>query len=213
MVKGPDNLPPEEAHSPSPSSTSLTLVEQVKQGLPEGWRRLMELYHPLLLFWCRRKGLRSHDAEDVVQEVLATVATRMGEFTKCQEGGGLRSWLRTITYHKVGDFLRRLRHQPPMVAGGGDPERLAELPADASEDSTVTGDPAETERAILRRRALELARAEIEPRTWDVVWRIIVDERPPAEVAAELEMTVNAVYIAKSRVLARLRAMLGGLID
>ena len=68
-------------------------------------------------------------------------------------------------------------------------------------------------RRYLVRRALGLMQAEFEPATWKACWEFVVHDRPAAEVAAELGLSVNAVYLAKSRVLRRLRAELRGLLD
>jgi RNA polymerase sigma-70 factor (ECF subfamily) len=67
--------------------------------------------------------------------------------------------------------------------------------------------------SLIYRRALDLVRAEFENRTWEAFWNTTVDGRPPRDVAADLGMTVLAVYKAKSRVLRRLRQELGGLVD
>jgi len=62
-------------------------------------------------------------------------------------------------------------------------------------------------------RALELMRADFQPVTWQACWEFVVRDRPAAEVAAELGITINTVYLAKSRVLRRLREELAGLLD
>ncbi len=68
-------------------------------------------------------------------------------------------------------------------------------------------------REYLVRRALELMQAEFQPTTWKAFWECVTANRPAAEVAGELGLTVDAVYAAKSRVLRRLREELEGLLD
>ena len=60
---------------------------------------------------------------------------------------------------------------------------------------------------------MELLQAEFEPRTWQAFWKIVVEEKAPADVAAELGMSKGAVYVAKSRVLKRLREEFAGLLE
>jgi RNA polymerase sigma-70 factor (ECF subfamily) len=187
----------------------VTLLEQVQRGDRAGWQRLMDLYRPLVLWWCRGKVAPPADAEDVAQEVFKTVAARVADFHKPAQGGGFRAWLRTITRHKLGDHLRRAHHAP-AAAGGDAQEILGQIPATAPEEADAE-DP--LERRILYRRALELVRGEVEARTWEAVWRTAVDGQRPADVAADLGITPGAVYSARSRVFARLREELAGLLD
>jgi RNA polymerase sigma-70 factor (ECF subfamily) len=187
------------------------LVERVKDGDADAWRRLLSLYGPLVFWWCHRKGLRQPDAEEISQEVFLTVSSKVTSFTKHWEHGSFRAWLRRITANKLGDYFRRRRAEPPARGTSSAQEFLAQVPADSS-DSSADGDD-ESERGILYRRALEVIRSEFEPRSWEAVWQTAVEGRRAADVAAALGMTPNAVYIAKSRILARLHEELAGLID
>jgi RNA polymerase sigma-70 factor (ECF subfamily) len=63
------------------------------------------------------------------------------------------------------------------------------------------------------RRALQIMRTDFEPITWKACWEYVAMDRPAAEVAAELGIKVGAVYIAKSRVLRRLRQDLAEILD
>src|SRR5687768_12315090 len=76
-----------------PEATSPTLVEGMKRGDGWAWKRLARLYGPLVYAWCRRVGLQSADAEDVLQEVFVTVAARIGEFRHSGESDTFRGWL------------------------------------------------------------------------------------------------------------------------
>jgi RNA polymerase sigma-70 factor (ECF subfamily) len=174
------------------------------------WQRLEFLYTPLVRWWCRRQGVcQPQDVEDVTQEVFATMASKIAEFTKGPTGS-FRSWLYTITRYKVGDHYRRSRARLTATGGSVAQERLEELP-EAADDSSAEMDEA-SERSILVRRAMELVRPEFQPRTWEAVWRVTVDGQSPIEVAAALGITAGAVYTAKSRVLARLRQVLTDLM-
>lgn len=206
-----DNVPGRDGTAAHSNSTSLTLLERIKQGDQHSWQRLMKLYRPLVLWWCRAKLTCREDAEDIAQEVFQTVFRRMGEFTKQHEHGSFRAWLRTITYHKVGDHLRQV-HQQPAAAGGSDAQqRLAEVPEEHGADSSADEGP--PERSILLHSAMEVVRPEFQATTWMAAMRTAVEGQRPAEVAEALGMTPAAVYVAKSRVLKRLREELAHLLD
>jgi RNA polymerase sigma-70 factor (ECF subfamily) len=143
--------------------------------------------------------------------VFQTVFSKIDTFTKRPHPGSFRGWLRQITYHKVGDYLSRKRRRP-AAAGGSDARKiLAEVADAAGGDSSA--DAARSERAVLLRSALELVRPEFKPNTWEAAMRTAVDGQPAADVAAALGLQTNAVYIAKSRVLKRLREEMDTLLD
>jgi RNA polymerase sigma-70 factor (ECF subfamily) len=191
-----------ETSPANPSLTSLSLLEAVRARDPEAWQRLAPLYGPLVYGWCRRQGLQAGDAEDVVQDVFLTVAARVADFRREREGDTFRGWLWTVMRHKIGDWIRR-RNKQPQAAGGTDAyQHLQTTPApDAGEADGDSG------AASLYRRGLDLIRAEFEERTWQAFWRVAGQD--PADVAAALGLSRNAVYVAKSRVLRRLREVLG----
>jgi len=190
-----------------PESTSTGLLERVRAREPAAWARLVELYGPPVYDWCRQSGLATHDAADVVQEVFAAVAVGVGDFRGGRRGS-FRAWLRTITRNKVLDFLRR-RQAQARAAGGTDAARqLREIPEPQEPSDPLSSAPAEN---ALWHRALELVRAEFEDRTWQAFLRVTVDGIPPANVADEMGMSLDAVYQAKSRVLRRLRRELADL--
>jgi RNA polymerase sigma-70 factor (ECF subfamily) len=150
--------------------------------------------------WCRRASLRAEDAADVSQEVFRTVAARIADFRRSRPGDSFRGWLWTITRHKIGDHLRRL-HRQPAAAGGSEAQlRLLDLPEQGSAEEA---DP--TEMTSLVHRALDLIRPEFEDRTWQAFWRATVEGHAPKDIAADLGVTPDAIRMAKSRVLRRLR--------
>jgi RNA polymerase sigma-70 factor (ECF subfamily) len=190
------------AANPDPTgSTSPSLLEGLWRRELGAWERLARLYGPLVYGWCRRKGLQDRDAEDIVQEVFLTVARRIGDFHHDSAGDTFRGWLWTITRNKLGDWIRgqRKREQPLGRADLAQPEELDNPPDDA----------AGGELALLCRRAVDSIRAEFADRTWHAFWRVVVENQAAEEVAASLGMTRNALYLAKSRVLRRLREVMG----
>jgi RNA polymerase sigma-70 factor (ECF subfamily) len=209
VVKDPRNTPGSEesagTHGGDPGSTAGSLLEGIRQRDPDAWRRLARLYAPLVYGWCRRAGLQASDAEDVLQEVFLTVAARVGDFRHGGAGDTFRGWLWAITRHKIGDLLRRRARQDRPAGGSGALQRLLEAP------DAWTGECADAGSGPggLYHRALDSIRAQFEERTWQAFWRVVVEGQAPADVAAALGLSRNAVYIARSRVLQRLRLALG----
>lgn len=195
--------------SESPA-TSLTLLQRAQARQPDAWERLVDLYAPLVLHWCRRAGLNDADAADVFQEVFRSLAEHLGEFRRDRPGDTFRGWLRIIARNKVHDHFRRQQRQP-AAAGGSDIQRQL---LDVADPLPLNDDPSEN--ALLTRQlhqALELIRPDLEERTWLAFWKVQMDNREPRDVAAELGMTPAAVRKARYRVLERLRQELGDLID
>ena len=195
----------------SDKSTSVTLLERLQSRDQDAWQRLLHLYTPLVLYWCRHGGVHAQDAEDVCQGVFQAVTVGMEGFRREHSGHTFRGWLRGITRHKIHDYFRR-RQQQPEAEGGTDAQRRLAGVAQAETPLLETDDP-EAELTRLYHRALELVRSEYETRTWQAFWRAAVEGRAPAEGAADLGMTASAVRKAKSRVLLRLREEVGDLIQ
>ena len=183
-------------------ATSPTLILQVKSNDQQAWQRLVDLYGPLVYFWCRQHGLASQDSVDVFQDVFAAVARGISGF----RGGRFRSWLWTITRNKLNDHYRR---GDAAVAVGGTAAqiRLGEVPEQAPDE--LTSQDAMSETIALIHRGLNLVKGEFEDRTWQAFWRAAVEGHSTADIAADLGITANGVRQAKSRVLRRIREELG----
>ena len=184
-------------------STSISLIARVQARDPEAWQRLIDLYGPLVYGWCRQSGLQAEDAADVVQEVFCAVAGHVARFRRERPGDSFRAWLRTIARNKLCDHFRRLGRQPQARGGTTAQQNLAQI-AQPDPDWLLPEDGRAAE-GDLWHRAMELVRAEFEPRTWEAFWRLAIERRSGAEVARELGITLPAAYQAKYRVLKRLR--------
>jgi RNA polymerase sigma-70 factor (ECF subfamily) len=169
----------------------------------EAWGRFVRLYTPLLYHWARRLRLPEADAADLVQDVFAVLVRTLPGF-EYDRRKGFRGWLKTVVTNKFRDRCRRRAAAPPAEDGA-----LADVagpdPADALSDAEYN--------QYLAAQALRLMQAEFQPATWKACWEHAVNARPAADVARELGLSVNAVYLAKSRVLRRLRQALDGLLD
>jgi RNA polymerase sigma-70 factor (ECF subfamily) len=194
------------------SRTATSLLRRVRDNDPGGWQRLADLYGPWVYAIGRRKGLAPEDAADITQETFRAIHRSMGRYDHDSPGASFRGWLKRITVNKIRDHWRHCEGKATGVGGSAAYRLLQQLPSPA-EDLEVTDDEADArlerdEVEWLYGRALELVRGEFSPSTWQAFWETTVAEREPAEVAAALKMTRNAVYVAKSRVLSRLRAEL-----
>jgi RNA polymerase sigma-70 factor (ECF subfamily) len=190
--------------------TSFSLLEKIRLRPDSAcWSRLVDLYTPLIHLWLRRYGVPAYDADDLTQEVLTAVARDLPEFSHDLRRGALRRWLRTITVNRLRNYWRGRDHRPAVVGGSGFEKALAQLEDPASRLSVLWDE--EHDRHILG-QLLELIRPDFEPATWRAFQYLVVDGRRSADVAAELNLSVNAVRIAKSRVLRRLRLEMESLI-
>ncbi len=190
--------------------TSPSLLVRVQANDCDAWTRLVDLYAPLVYHWCRRANLGPEDTADVFQETFRSVARRIHDFRRDRQGDTFRGWLRTIAQNKIRDHFRRLRDEP-KAAGGTD----ANVHLQAQPDPISLEDDG-SEQSILHQalhRTLESIRGGFEPSTWQAFWRVQIDGKTTGEVGGELGMTAAAVRKARLRVLARLRAELGELLD
>jgi RNA polymerase sigma-70 factor (ECF subfamily) len=189
-------------------ATSTSLLRRVKAQDQEAWGRLVALYHPLVYRWCRQTGLQEADAVDVGQEVFRAVSRGMADFRHDRPGDTFRGWLRRITQNKLRDHALTCRPELVGVGGDGALQVLSRVPSDGAE----LGDQAE-EADFVYRRAVELVGSEFEEQTRKAFWRVVLEDHSPEDVARDLGMTVNAVYLAKSRILRRLREEFEDLIE
>lgn len=182
------------------SSSSASLVERLKAHDPDAWRRFTVIYGPLVLGWSRRAGLQQSDAADVVQDTFQAVAMRVGEFRRDRLDDSFRGWLWTIARSKLHDHFRRLGRHPEATGGNTAHQQLQALPERPPVDPE-----SHRETAAVTRRALAIIQSDFQETTWLAFWRTAIDDQRATDVASELGLSVAAVYMAKSRVLARLR--------
>jgi RNA polymerase sigma-70 factor (ECF subfamily) len=196
-------------------ATSASLLKRARANDRAAWDHIVRLYSPLVYDWCRKYGLSHEDRLEIGQDVLRSVFLQLDEFRRDGPGQSFRRWLKTITQRRAIDFLRRAGRQPLARGGSEMRSALGQLPAPGSPSAGEGDDPAEEvqERKLLLRRALDLVRDEFAPRTWDAFWRVVVDEMAPADVAEALGVSVNVVYLSRSRVLRRLADQFGEVID
>lgn len=186
-------------------ATPLSLLDRLRTGDPDSWARMQALYAPLMRSWLRPRGLQPADIDDLTQNALAVVFRRLPGFRHNGRTGAFRTWLRGVVGNVLRDHLRAAGRRPDAGA-----ELLAELEDPGSELHRWWD--AEHDRYVLR-GLLALAEPAFSPETWAAFMGTALDGRPAADVAAELGLTLNAVHLARSRVLARLRREAEGFVD
>jgi RNA polymerase sigma-70 factor, ECF subfamily len=193
------------------SETSVSLLNRLRLH-PEAaaWQRLVLLYTPLLQGWLRRYCLQPSDVDDLVQEVLAVLVRELPQFQHNGRSGAFRCWLRTILVHRLRKFWQR-RQADPVVSGGSNFLQALDAWEDPTSDLSRHWDREHDEH--VSRRLLELIQPEFTPSTWRAFQGVVLEGKSAQAVAADLGISVNAVFIAKSRVLARLREEGQGLLE
>jgi RNA polymerase sigma-70 factor (ECF subfamily) len=166
----------------------------------EAWTTFVNAYAPWIYRLARRRGLQDADAADLTQDVLRTVVHTAPRFALDPERGCFRSWLFTVARNRIRKWLDSACRQPWATGGEGARRALEELPAP---DPAAENDREDRERLV--RLAAEAVRGGFRPATWEAFWRTTVGARDIAQVGAELGLSAGAVYIARCRVLARLR--------
>jgi RNA polymerase sigma-70 factor (ECF subfamily) len=187
------------------NTTPASLLERLRRpDEPEAWERFVRLYTPLLYHWARRLGSPRDNASDLVQEVLTLLVQKLPTFAYDKDRR-FRAWLWTVTLNQWRTSRRR--HNPTLVQGREDALVGLAVPDDAEAVSEAEY------RQFLVGRAMTLMQSEFQPSTWQAFWQCVVCDQPGAEVARALGLTENAVYLAKGRVLRRLREELDGLLE
>jgi RNA polymerase sigma-70 factor (ECF subfamily) len=190
--------------------TSVSLLERLA-GAPTDadWRRLLDLYQPLLRAWMARAGVAVSDVEDLVQDVLLVVFREVAGFERRGQGA-FRAWLRTILAHRVRDYFRGQKYRPTATGDSDFLRRLGELESPESALSKLWDrEHDEHVAAALMRRV----QGDFAPATWQAFRRHALEGEPAERAAEALGLSLNSVLLAKSRVLKRLRQELAGFVE
>lgn len=179
------------------------LVRMRDRADSEAWARFVEIYGPLIYGFVRKRGLQDADAVDLVQDVLRSVAGAISRLEYDPARGKFRAWLFTIVKNRLRNYLKM---QARRETGSGDSAVAEQLASEPAADSWQVQWEADHQRRLFG-WASEQVQAEFEDRTWQAFRRTAVDGSSGKEVARELNMSVAAVYLAESRVMARLKEL------
>lgn len=174
------------------------------------WGEFVALYGPLVYRFARNRGLQDADAADLTQAVFQAVAGEVRRLDYDPRRGTFRGWLFGVVRNQLGTHLRGLA-RAPRGSGDAGVQALLERQPGRDPDEEAAWD-AEYARRLFR-WAADRVRGTFRPSTWEAFWRTAVEGHAAADVAADLGLTVGAVYTAKSRVLDAIRAEVRQLPD
>jgi RNA polymerase sigma-70 factor (ECF subfamily) len=190
--------------------TRQSLLFRAQTGEEAAWKDLTDLYRPLILGWLGRHGVPPTDLEDLTQDVLLSVVKHLPTFEHSGRLGAFRSWLRTIVCSRMTDYWRGAGVSAHASGGSGATAALEQI---ADPDSGLNRQWDEEHDRYVLGCLLDLVDEEFEPPTLRAFRRLALDGASGAEVARELGLSVAAAYVAKSRVLRRIRQVAEGLVD
>jgi RNA polymerase sigma factor (sigma-70 family) len=193
------------------TDTSVSLIDRLRlQPDDESWKRFVDLYVPLIRGWLGRYGVTPEDAEDLAQEVMTVVVRELPQFQHNQQRGAFRNWLRSVTVNRLRALWRTRRGRATASGDSAVAQMLDQL-EDPNSGLSKLWDHEHDQHVA--RRLMELIQPQFEARTWQAFWLVVIGGLKAADVGRQLGMSANAVLLAKSRVLRRLRQEMQGLTD
>jgi RNA polymerase sigma-70 factor (ECF subfamily) len=186
--------------------TSNTWLHSIKGAEPgaSGWCHLVDSYGPFVRNILTRKGLQDACADDVGQNVMAVVIRKLPEFDR-QRTGSFRSWLRRITVNCLRDYVKSSQYRR-RASGNDDSHQLIELLEDANSDFTHMWNREHAHHVL--NELLKAVAQDFAPSSIEAFRRLALNDESVDDVARDLGMTTNACFIARSRILKRLRELL-----
>jgi RNA polymerase sigma-70 factor, ECF subfamily len=190
--------------------TSVSLIERLaSQPTEPDWSRLHELYQPLLRHWIERAGVASNDSDDLIQDVMLVILREISHFVY-RHDGSFRAWIRQIVANRLKNFFRSRSYRPASLGGSDFQSQLDEL---ESPESTLSRLWDREHDLFVANQLMKRVQPDFTVQTWTAFTKHVVQGKPAQEVAIELELSLNAVILAKSRILRRIRAEAEGLVD
>ncbi len=183
-------------HDAEFETVDTSVIFGAQANIQQSWRKVVEVYFPMVYSRCRSVGLNQHDANDVCQNVFKNLATSIGRFSRDVSTGSLGAWIHTITRRKLADHFERL---PPTVNDAED--ILNSLEAEREPTTNVRS----FEFSVSALKAINFVKVEFSETSWLAFWKVTVEGMAPGDVAKELNISRNAVYLARSRIMSRLR--------
>jgi RNA polymerase sigma-70 factor (ECF subfamily) len=185
-------------------ATRASLLVRIRDGHDhEAWRQFVQLYAPVVYGFARKRGLQDADAADLMQDVLRSVSAAAGRLNYDPSRGTFRGWLYTVARNKIFNFLDSGRRK--IDRGSGDSGVREKLEAQPEPEWDLAASWDQEYEKNLAALAMRRVQQEVQPATWQAFWRTAVEGENGRDVAKALGMTPGAVYVARSRVMARLK--------
>jgi RNA polymerase sigma-70 factor, ECF subfamily len=179
----------------SSMDTRGSIIVGVCQKDPERWREFDAIYRPMLFAFLRKQGLNGFDANDVVQDIFFKLLTKIGTYdrTRCK----FRTWLFGVALNTLKDKARRKASYNKALEGWAR-NVLQATPTDSVKMADAW---AKFHRTKILKHAMETMRKRTSARAWTCFEQRLLRDRPGAEIAKELGVTANVVYVNACRVL------------
>jgi RNA polymerase sigma-70 factor, ECF subfamily len=191
---------------PLTPETRLSLIRRLQSGNDaDAWTEFSDIYRLVIVKLASSRGLQSADAEDLAQKVLLSVSKHIVGWKPDPKRGRFRTWLQTIVRNATLNALSRI---PQDAAPGGTTamRSLSDLPQNEADVFDV-----EWKREALNWAAAQV-RSEFEPATWDAFWLTAVEGQSPKSASAKTGKSLGAVYIARTRIMKRIRTKVDELL-
>ena len=186
---------------PSPPTRASLVLRLREFDDTAAWSDFLKNYGPMLYRFVRSRGLQDADASDLVQDVIRSVGMAIGRLDYDKAKGGFRAWLFTITRNKLSTHFEKRARTAPLAAKTDEFERLQDEPQTSGLEEQWEQ---EHQRTMLA-RAIENLKPTIEPQTWQAFELTAIDGLSGPEAGEKLGMKAGTIYVARSRVTARLR--------
>jgi RNA polymerase sigma-70 factor (ECF subfamily) len=179
--------------------TRRSVIIGICQQDPERWREFDSIYRPMLFAYLRKRGIQDAEARDLVQDIFVKLLAKIHTYDrrKCR----FRTWLFRVTHNTLIDRARRKVSYKKAVEGWA----AHVLSATPSESTVMEEEWTRLHQERILAHALKVVRARVSSKTWACFQGRLLQDRPAAEIAAELKIELNAVYVNASRVMKQVR--------
>lgn len=177
--------------------TRASLIASMRDGAAApGWREFFHYYAPAVFRVALFRGLRGDEADDIVQQVMISVAKRIGDFEYNHDRGRFRGWVRSIAENKIRDYRRKCARD-----------------AHASHIKAVQDAAVDVDTEVWEKQwrlqdlslCLEELATDVPLRHLEAFRLYVIEGRPPEDVANELELSIGHVYVIRTRIIQRIR--------
>ncbi len=190
-----------------PETRDSLLAQVCSPSNREAWDQFVQIYRPVIYRLARNRGFQDDDAQDLAQQVLISVASAIGTWEKSSASVRFRHWLRKVARNAIVNALSRRPHD--RAVGGSSAQLLfADQPGDTPQSDLEI--ELEYRRELYLKAALQV-RVEVEPDTWRAFELTVIEGTGMDEAALKLKKSIGAIYVARSRVMQRLRETIKGL--